>query len=267
VNSRTPSVSRLLFRLIVGSVYVLLVAPVLVVVLVSFNPVESLTVRLSEPSLRWYQEFFRNSTFNGAFVTSLQVASLSALGSTVLGLPAAYGIVRFRFPLRNSLQLLFLAPVIVPTVILGVALLMIYFSIGLRGSILTVAIAHIVITTPYVIRTVSASLTGTDPQMEEAAMGLGAGRLRTFWSITLPLMRSGVIAGALFSFVLSFGELNATIFLTSPQVTTLPVQIFAELAFTTNPVVAAASVLQVLVIVVAVLLMEYTIGITRAARF
>jgi putative spermidine/putrescine transport system permease protein len=134
-------------------------------------------------------------------------------------------------------------------------------------------LGHIALTTPYVVRTVMASMIGLDSligldlALEEAAVGLGAGPIRTFFSITLPLMRAGVLAGAIFVFILSFGELNATVFLTSPAATTLPVQIFSELAWTTNPVVASASVFQILIIAVGVLVIERTIGISNVARF
>ncbi len=256
-----------LFRILIVLIYLLLVAPVIVVILVSFNPVESLTINLINPSLRWYAEFFRNANFHASFVSSLKIAAITALGSTILGVPAAYALVRSKFPGRTAFQTFFLTPVMVPAIILGVALLNLYFLIGMRGSLQSIVLAHVVITTPYVIRTVSAALAGSDLSIEEAAIGLGASRLRTFFLITLPLMRSGVIAGAVFVFVLSFGELNATIFLTSPQMSTLPVQIFSELFWMTNPVVASASVFQILVITAGVLIIEYTMGITKAVRF
>lgn len=257
----------LIFRAVITFTYILLVAPVVVVILVSFNPIESLTINLAQPSLRWYQEFFRNANFHNSFVTSLQIASIAAVASTTLAVPAAYGIVRSGIPGRTAIQALLLSPMMVPAIVMGVALLNLYFIIGLKGSFQSLVIAHVLLTTPYIIRTVVASLTGLDMAIEEAATGLGAGRLRVFFSITLPLMRSGVIAGAVFVFVISFGELNATIFLTSPQASTLPIQIFSELVWTSNPVVAAASVFQILVITVGVLIMEYTVGITKAARF
>jgi putative spermidine/putrescine transport system permease protein len=255
------------YRITLIITYAFLVAPVVVVVLVSFNPVASLSINLAQVSVRWYSEFFRNANFYGSFLTSLHVAAITAIISTVLSVPAAYALVRAEFLGKNAAQAFLLSPVIIPAIILGVALLNFYFSTGGRGSFWSIIVAHIVLTCPYVVRTVSASLAGLDRTLDEAATGLGAGRLRIFFSITLPLMRSGVVAGAVFVFIVSFGELNATVFLTSPQVSTLPVQIFSELVWTTNPVVAAASVFQILVIMVGVLVIEYTIGITKAARF
>lgn len=247
--------------------YVFLVIPVLVVVLVSFNPLESLSINLVRPSLRWYLEFFRNANFFNSFGASLEIAAITAAASTLIGVPAAYGLVRSNLPGRTLLQVFFLSPLAVPAIILGVALLNFYYLIRMNGSTLSIILGHIAVTSPYVIRTVTASLVGLDPALEEAAVGLGASPLRTFFAITLPLMRSGVIAGAIFVFILSFGELNATVFLTSPAATTLPVQIFSELVWTTNPVVAAASVFQILVIVLGVLVIERTVGMTRVVRF
>ena len=251
----------------VAATYAFLVLPVVVVVLVSFNPLESLTIHLGRPSLRWYGEFFRNANFLNSFEASLEIAAITAAVSLLIGVPAAYSLVRSPLPGRTALQAFFLSPLAVPAIILGVALLNLYYLIRMNGSILSIVLGHVAVTSPYVIRTVTASLVGLDATLEEAAVGLGASALRTFFVITLPLMRSGVIAGGLFVFILSFGELNATLFLTSPNATTLPVQIFSELVWTTNPVVAAASVFQILVIVVAVLVIERTVGITRVARF
>ncbi len=261
------ALARAVLGVAVGATYAFLVSPVVVVVLVSFNPLESLTIHFGRPSLRWYAEFFRNANFLGSFGASLQIAAIAAAVSLLIGVPAAYALVRSRLPGRTVLQAFFLSPLAVPAIILGVALLNLYYLIQVNGSLLSIALGHVAVTSPYVIRTVTASLVGLDTSLEEAAIGLGAGPLRTFLAITLPLMRSGVIAGGLFVFILSFGELNATVFLTSPNATTLPVQIFSELVWTTNPVVAAASVFQILVIVVAVLLIERTVGITRVARF
>lgn len=258
---------RFVFRAVLIFTYLLLVAPVVVVVLVSFNPVESLTINLSQPTLRWYAEFFRNANFRDSFVTSLQIATLAAIGSTLLGTPVAYGLVRSKLPGATLLQTFFLSPIMVPAIILGVALLNLYFILGIKGSLISIVLAHVVITSPYVVRTVSSALIGLDPAIEEAAVGLGASGLRTFFAITLPLIRSGVIAGAVFVFIISFSELNATVFLTAPQVSTLPVQIFAELFWMTNPVVASASVFQILIITAGVLIIEYAVGITEAARF
>jgi len=258
---------KILYRTLIVLTYVFLVSPVVVVVLVSFNPTQSLTINLTNVSLRWYSEFFRNFNFSGSFVISLQIAAITAVLATMLGVPAAYGLVRSNFPGRTAVQTFMLMPVMIPAIVMGVALLNLYFITGMKGSILSIVVGHAVITTPFVIRTASASLAGIDLATEEAAIGLGAGRLRIFFQITLPLMKSGVIAGIVFVFVLSFGELNATIFLTSPGTTTLPIQIFSELVWNTNPLVAAASVFQILVITVGVLIIEYTVGITKAAQF
>jgi putative spermidine/putrescine transport system permease protein len=247
--------------------YIFLVAPVVVVILVSFNPEESLTINLAQPSLRWYTSFFQNANFLTSFTASLEIAALTAVAATLLGVPAAYGLARSSFRGRGALQMLFLSPLMVPAIVLGVALLNLYFTVRINGSITGIVLAHIAITAPYIVRTATASLAGLDLGLEEAATGLGASELRTFFTITLPLMRSGVIAGAILVFILSFGELNATVFLTAPGATTLPVQIFSELIYTTNPMVAAASVTQILIITAGVLAIEKTVGISRVARF
>ncbi len=175
-------------------------------------------------------EFFRLDNMRNAFVLSLELALLSGTIAAVLGTMGALFLARRRGVMAGLLHSLFLAPLVFPTIILGLALLLLYKSVGLPvfpGLVL----AHCVIGMPYCFRTVLASVQALDPSLEEAGQSLGAGPISTLFLVTLPLIWQGVVSGWLFAFVVSFGELNTALFLSGPGLTTLPIEIFSYLQF------------------------------------
>jgi putative spermidine/putrescine transport system permease protein len=226
-----------------------LIAPTIVVVGSSFGATRSLAFPPKGFSTRWYENFFTDAWLPTAG-TSLKVAVLAALLATVLGTMGALGVVRGRFPGRQAVQALFVAPMIVPTVILGIGVFQVFGGWHITGSLLGLVLAHTALALPFVVVTVGASLQTVDPVLERAAANLGAGPVATFARITLPLILPGVLTGALFAFVTSLDEVVVAIFLTSPTVTTLPVQIFATLQNFLDPTVAAISTMLLAVTVI-----------------
>ena len=230
--------------------FTLIVVPIVMVVVAAFSPKDFFQFPPPGFSLRWFVEFFRLDNMRSAFALSVELALASATIATILGTFAA----------------LFLAPLVFPTIILGVALLLLYKTIGmpvLPGLLL----AHCVVGLPYGFRTVLASAQALDPALEEAGESLGAGPLRTFFLVTLPLIWPGVLSGWLFAFIVSFGELNTALFLTGPGVTTLPIEIFSYLQFQGSQlVIAAASTVQIALIVLLVAVIERVVGIARITR-
>ena len=245
---------------------VLIVVPILIVVVTAFSPLDYFEFPPRSLSLRWFVEFFRLENMRNAFVLSLELALLAATLATILGTMGALFLARRRGLLAGLLQSLFLAPLVFPTIILGVALLLLYKTIGMPvfpGLLL----AHCIVGLPYGFRTVLASAQGLDPALEEAGQSLGAGPVRTLWLVTFPLIWQGVLSGWLFAFIVSFGELNAALFLTGPGLTTLPIEIFSYLQFQGSQlVIAAASTLQIALIVIMVAGMERIVGIGRIIR-
>jgi putative spermidine/putrescine transport system permease protein len=246
--------------------YFLVVAPIAIVVVVAFTPTDFFVFPPPGVSLRWFHEFFRLENMRNAFMLSVQVALFSASIAAILGTMGALFLVRRRGVMSTLMQSLFLAPLVFPTIILGLALLLLYKSVGmpvLPGLLL----AHAVVGMPYVFRTVLASLQGLDPALEEAGQSLGAGPIRTLFLVTLPLIWPGVLSGWLFAFIVSFGELNTALFLTGPGRTTLPIEVFSYLQFQGSQlVIAAASALQVGLIVLVVALAERIVGLGRIVR-
>ena len=149
-----------------------------------------------------------------------------------------------------------LAPLLVPEILLGAALYLLYARLAVQASIWTLLFGHLVICTPYVIRSVTAGLVGQDPRLEEAAMSLGATRVQAFVKVTLPLLRSSLLSGAIFAFIISFSDINLALFLSGPESTSLPVHIFSQIQWQGDPTIAAASSLQIVIIGMLILLVQ-----------
>jgi putative spermidine/putrescine transport system permease protein len=158
-----------------------------------------------------------------------------------------------------------LSPLVLPTIVIGVAILQFAAAIGLPRSFFALLVGHVVIVIPYVMRTSLASLTGLDPSFEEAAQDLGANAAQTFFLVTLPQIKPGVIAGGLFAFIISWINVEVSIFNSTPLQVTLPVKIFNYVQFTVDPMVAAVSAVTIYVAVLAVVLLDAVIGVEKAA--
>lgn len=260
------SVGRAIRGLATVVAFTLILAPIVVVIVTAFSPTDFFVFPPPGLSLRWFKEFFRLDNMRNAFLLSLQLALLSASVATVLGTAGALFLARRKGVIANLLQSLFLAPLVFPTIILGLALLLLYKTVGMPvfpGLLL----AHCVVGMPYCFRTVLASVQSLDPALEEAGQSLGAGPVSTLFLITLPLIWQSVLSGWLFAFVVSFGELNTALFLSGPGLTTLPIEIFSYLQFQGSQlVIAAASTLQVGMIVLMVAGIERIVGMGRIIR-
>ena len=263
---RAHALGRTLRGTATAIAFALIIIPIAIVVITAFSPLDYFEFPPRSLSLRWFIEFFRLENMRNAFVLSLELAVLAATLATIFGTMGALFLARRRGFMAGLLQSLFLTPLVFPTIILGVALLLLYKTIGMPvfpGLLL----AHCIIGVPYGFRTVLASAQALDPALEEAGQSLGAGPLRTLFVITLPLVWQGVVSGWLFAFIVSFGELNTALFLTGPGLTTLPIEIFSYLQFQGSQlVIAAASTLQVALIIVMVAVIERIVGIGRIIR-
>ncbi|HYB55629.1 MAG TPA: ABC transporter permease [Alphaproteobacteria bacterium] len=225
----------------------LMLAPIVLVVWMSFTPEAFFRVPLDSFSLRWYREALSYPDFVDAFVLSAKLAALAALMATALSFLAAYGLVRYRLAGRGFLLGFFTSPLVVPAVVFGIAMLQFVNRIGLYNHLVGLLFAHVVVVTPYAIRTLHATLQAVPEEMEWAAMVLGATRLRMLARVTVPLAARGIATAFLFCFLLSFSEVTMTIFMTGPALQTLPVRIYNYLTDRIDPTVAAVSSLVVLV--------------------
>ncbi len=220
-------------------------------------------------SLKWFGEIAGNRNFTTGFLTSLQVGVAATLLGLALGVPASLMLARRSFKGSGALNQLLLLPLVVPGVVMGTSIYVfqieteIATELPILGSIGGLIAGHTLIVIPWVIRLVTASLDGLDRSAEEAAQSLGADQLTTFFRVTLPSIRPGVVAAALFGFVMSFGNLEMSLFLVGPGRITLPIAILQYLEWKIDPTVAAVSVLQILLIGAAMLITDRYVKLSR----
>jgi putative spermidine/putrescine transport system permease protein len=238
-------------------------APLLVVCLVAFTPEDTLSLPTHGVSLRWFKAIFEHPDFVQSFYNSLLLALLSATFSLCVALPAGLAIGRLSFAGRDFLNALFLSPLIIPTLVLGVALMRLFASMGVSGSFGWLVVAHVVVISPYVLRLVLAAVVGMDKSAEQAAQSLGAGPWTVFRRVTLPMILPGITGGWLLAFINSFDELTMSIFVTTPATVTLPVRMYMYATESIDPMMASVSALMILVTGAAMLILDRVYGLDK----
>ena len=247
-------------RIYLTLVYLFIAGPAAMIVVDSFNSATSFPSPFESVTLRWYLAIWAHDEFLRAMRISTIVALAAAAIATGLALPAAYALVRHKLRGGNVLATLFVGPLLVPQIVLGLAMLQLLGIVGVDLGLGGLIAVHAVYVMPFTVRLVMTSLARFDFTLEDAARTLGAGRLATLRRVTLPLIRTGVIAGFTFAFILSFVNLPLSLFLTTPRTATLPIEMFAYMESRIDPLVAAIGAL-VLIAAVA-----FTVTLERVFR-
>ncbi len=240
-----------------------MLAPLVIVCLVAFTPEETLTIPTTSFSLRWFDQVLHHPDFVQSFWNSLGLAVSAASISTALAVPAAIALIRYDIPGRGMLQGLFLSPLIIPHLVLGVAMLRMFSLVGGQGSYGWLIFAHALVVMPYTMRLVMAALIGFDRSAEHAAYSLGANNATVFRRITLPMILPGITGGWLLAFINSFDELTMSIFVVSPSTVTLPVRMYMYATESLDPMMAAVSALIVFITLGLMLLLDKVYGLDR----
>ena len=249
----------------------LLLAPIVMVVAMSFTAGATLQFPPPGLSLRWYAEVWALLTGSGAAIArlweslavSLQIAAATSIVCILAGVPASYALVRLQFRGRGLIEELLGLPVVFPTVVLGVALLMLVSQSGLDLGMGQIVIAHAIIGLPFMMRNCMASMQGIDPVLQEAAKTLGASSLRAFVEIVLPLAREGIVSGALLVFIISFNEFTLSYFLYTIDVFPLSIWLFQQSNTSFSPAVFAVSTLTIVITVAVILAVDLLAGRKR----
>lgn len=228
-----------LLMLVVGLIGFFLIAPTLIVIPMSFSSGRLLTFPPKGFSTRWYSAFMENQLWTAGAVTSVKVGTATAVLATVIGTLTALGLVRGRYPARGLFTAIVLSPLIVPVVVIAIGMFFVYSDWHIIGTLHGLILAHTTLAIPFVVVVVGTSLRTFDRTLELAAQNLGAGPIRTFVRITLPLILPSIVAAALFAFITSWDEVVVSIFLSSPIVRTLPVVIWGQVRSTIDPTIAA----------------------------
>ncbi|MGJ3264982.1 MAG: ABC transporter permease [Salinarimonas sp.] len=246
------------------AVLVFIAVPLLIISGASFTAGDIVTFPPEGFSLRWYEQLFQRDEFVRSFVQSVVLAVATAVVALAVGLLTA--LFMHRYPMRNQelFRAFVMSPLVLPTIVTGVALLQGLSVLGLGLSFLGLLIGHVVITIPYVVRTVGAGLSGLDPALEEAAESLGAGPFRVIWKVVMPAIAPSIMAAVIFVFISSFDEVTVSLFLSDPTVMPLPVRIYAYIDFSLDPMIAALSTLLILLALGFILLLQWIFGLDRA---
>jgi putative spermidine/putrescine transport system permease protein len=246
-----------------AAAYALLLAPVAVVVFISFSADSFIIFPPSGYSLRWYERLLANDNLMRGLRLSAVLASIVTVLSLLVGVPAAYAIARGRVRFAGALKAFFLAPLLLPTLVLGLALLLALQPLRLTATLTGLTLGHMVVTVPFVIRLMVTTFSTLPDEVEAAASSLGATPWRVFRRVTLPLALPGLGAAAFLAFLLSFDETVISLFVSGPRAATLPVEMVRYVEGRTDPLVAALSVVLIMGTGLIVFLVDRMAGFTR----
>jgi spermidine/putrescine transport system permease protein len=246
---------RRLFATWTGFVFLFFYLPIFILILFSFNQ-SRLNIVWTGFTLEWYATLWRDTVLVRTLKNSLIVATATTVVSVVLGTAGGWLLYRFRYRGSSFLETLVFMPMIVPEVILGVSLLILFVTIGLQLGYTTIVISHVTFCFPFVMAAVQARLAGLDPSLEEAALDLGATPLQAFTKVLVPYLMPAIVSGALMTFTLSLDELIVTYFTASAGTRTLPLEIFGRVKKGLDPSLNAISTVLIAVTVLAVFLTE-----------
>lgn len=237
--------------------------PLAVVIGSSLSASEFLVFPPKGLSLRWYAEILESDLYLRAGWTSLKLATTTMVLSLVLGTSAAIALARFRFPGSAALSAFFLSPLILPSLIFAIGLLMVVSQYADGPAFHWLVVGHTVISIPYVIRTVSSVLVDMDPNLDEAARMMGAKWWQRYIHVVLPQCTSGIAAGAFFAFNISFDDAVVALFMRAPGFETLPIRIYSQLEFSPDPSVAAVSTVMIALTAILILLLDKALGLSK----
>ncbi|WP_102961438.1 ABC transporter permease [Mangrovicella endophytica] len=240
--------------------YVFLLAPLAILVAVSFNPV-AMVFPPQGFTLAWYGTILEKPDFLHAAFASTLLGVMTAVICTGFGVLAAIGLRRYDGPLKGPITSLLMAPLFIPAVIVALALFQILFMMGILNNIWTLVAAHVVVTIPYPVRNVMAQLEGFEGSLEEAALSVGATPRQALLRVTLPLLKASIIPSLIITFVLSWNNYTVSVFLASKDWVTLPLQLRAYLQYEYQPFVAAMSTMLIIASVVLLVLVDRTVGL------
>jgi len=255
---------QIAWRVLIALLYLFLLAPIIIVFIVSFDTRQYLAFPPESLSFGSYVKVFQNAKFISAFGRSLLIGIIVGFVAVASGMLLSMSLTRHQFRGKGALSFLVLAPFLVPHIVLAVGIMLVLAPIALLDTYMGIVLAHLGITIPYTVRTIMASLMAVDRRVEEAALVHGARPLQVFWRITLPLVRPGLISGAVIAFLISFDEATISLFIVSVKSSTLPTEVYRYLEHSTDPQIAALSVILILISIGVVVLVERLIGLRRA---
>jgi putative spermidine/putrescine transport system permease protein len=244
---------------------VFLVLPLAIIVSTSFTTTAYLRFPPEGFTFDWYAKFLSDTSYLHSLGLSAALARSATAAALVLGVPVALVLTRTKVPAAQAVAALFLSPLILPTIVIGAALLQFATATGIARTFFALFVGHVVLVVPYIVRTTLASLAGFNRSLEEAAEDLGASPIQTFFLVTLPLIKPGLIAGSLFAVIISWINVELSIFNTTADLMPIPVKLFNYIQYNVDPMIAAVSATTIYVAIVVVVALDLLIGIDKVA--
>jgi putative spermidine/putrescine transport system permease protein len=254
-------IGRLVLRLVALAVLAYLVFPLAVIVGASLTTSSFLAFPPEGLTLAWYARTAGDPSYVAAFATSTLLALAATAVAVLLAVPAALALARGEFRGKALVSSLLTSPLVLPHIVLGAALLQFCAALGFTRTFAALLVGHVVIVTPFVLRSVLPLLTPEQRALEEASLDLGASPVTTFLLVTLPQIRSGIATGAIFAFITSWTNVELSIFNTTAGLNTIPVKLFNYVQYTIDPTIAAVSAITIGVAAAALLFLEFTVGL------
>jgi putative spermidine/putrescine transport system permease protein len=258
-------ISTIALRLVTFSMMAFLIFPIAVTLIVAVNPRE-FVLPPNGFTLDWFRAAWSSKTFLRGMGVSLVLGLAAALIANALALPAAIALARTNFPGKGAINLILMTPLLIPTTILSLALYIYFVRVGYGSGLVPLLVGHAIHIMPYAVRILTASLLNFDPSYEEAARNVGAGRIRTLFSVTLPVIRTGLISSLTLCFILSWNDFPISVFLAPPSWTPLPVELYSYIKFQYDAVAAALASSLILLSAAAMVVIDRLAGLRRVLR-
>ncbi len=261
------SLAGVSWAVILSVVFLYLLLPVIFAVVISVNPSDLYAFPPESITFKWYAAVLERTQWIDSFVLSFQYSILATVIAMVLSSSAAYAIARFDFRFRNLLDAATFLPLMIPQIILGLALLLFLQLFDLNNTLIGLSLALAVYATPYATRSILAAMQNFDRSVEEAAYNLGADEIQTFLRVTFPMLLPGLLTAAIFSFVVTYSNLQIAVFLTGAGMTPIPVRIFAQMQFGGSPIIAAVATINIVIVLAAIIITERLFGAAEALGY
>ena len=237
---------KLWMRLAMGFTFFFLYFPIVSLIIFSFNDSKR-NITWQGFTLKYYEKAFNNTQLHEAFANSLLIAGISTVTSTILGAMLGLALYRFRFPAQGPFEGIVHLPIVIPEICLAVAMVAFFSTVDIPLGLTTITVSHIAFSIPFVAVVIRARMAGFDRSLEEASADLGANQWQTFWNVTFPYMKPGLVAGALLAFTLSLDDFVITFFTSGPGSTTFPIKVYSMVRFSVTPEVNAASTVLIVI--------------------
>ena len=246
-----------LFRILLLTILVSLILPIIISLSIAFSPDSFFTIPTNNWTLKWFFEFFNQTRWTEAFLRSLIMAILSTFLGLILGMPLAYAMTRLNIPLKELIHGSILLPLIIPPVIIGMGALPVFYAMRLNGTIFEIVIMHSCLILPIIYLILKNKIQNINPEIENVAMGLGAGIFETLWFITLPLLIPAIAISGICGFAISINETMVSLFLAGPTNETISTITWSQLKEAPTPLIAVASIINLIIILIGTIAIKF----------